>query len=91
MSRMTIHGIAPQAERVNDGLPPMLPLPDADGRIYIEFVRKRVPANAFLEATVIAFARRYGATCAAAVDMELAVVKAERDALQGRLNELQQS
>lgn len=89
MKRMVIERYMPAAEPArDDGLPPMLALPARDGRMPIKFIGRSSHIDGWGSETVISFARTYGRTCAAALDIEIAVLKVERDALKARLQEL---
>lgn len=90
MKRMVIERYVPPAPpAIADGLPPMIALPAADGRMQITFIGKRSFVDAWSSESLIRFARQFGRTCAAALDVEIAVLKAERDALKTRLDEIE--
>lgn len=89
MKRMTIQRyVAPAPTESADGLAPMLPLPAADGRMQILFIGKRSFVDAWSSETLIKFSRAYARTCCAALDIEIDVLKTERDALKAQLDEL---
>ena len=89
MKRMVIERYVPAAEPArNDGLPPMPALPARDGRMPIKFIGRSSHIDAWGSETVITFARQYARTCAAALDVEIGVLKVERDTLRSRLLEV---
>ena len=89
MKRMVIERYVPAAApAINDGLPPMPPLPERDGRMPIKFIGRASHIDAWGSETVIQFARQYGRACAASLDIEIDVLKVERDALRTRLLEV---
>lgn len=87
--RMTIRGYLPTEKLPADGLPPLAALPPCDGQISKAFIGKRILANAWCEEAVTTFAKQYGRTVAATLDLEIAALTFERDALKSRLEELQ--
>ncbi len=89
MKRMVIERYVPPAPSAqNDGLAPMPALPAADGKLAIRFIGRRSYIDGFGSETVIGFARTYARTCCATLDVEIDVLKAERDALRNRLLEV---
>ena len=91
MKRMTIQGWRapdPHAEPASDGLPAMQPLPAPDGKMQSTFIGKRTFINAWHSESVVAIAKTYARTCCAALDIEIDVLKTERDGLKAQLDEL---
>lgn len=74
-----------------DGLPPLPELPPCDGRMPGKFVGRRTTFEAWSSEAMVSFAKQYGRTCAATLDLEIAALTAERDVLKARLEELQAS
>lgn len=90
MKRMHIERYVPAAPpALDDGFPPVPCLPPRDGQIPIKFLGRPSHIDAWGSETVIAFARQYGRTCVADLDIEVAALTAERDVLMARLDELQ--
>lgn len=87
MKRSQIVGYVHESLAV-DGLPPMPPLPPADWQRPKRVARLVVDVDAYSGETLCNYARRYARTCLVAQDMEIDVLKAERDALKQRLDEL---
>lgn len=87
--RMTIRGYLPTEKPRSDGLPPLPALPPRDGRISKDFIGKRISVSAWCEDTVTSFAKLYGRTVAATLDLEIAALTSERDVLKSRLEEFQ--
>ena len=91
MQRMTIVGHHLQAEKPPaDGLPALQAMPPRDGTIGTRFIGKPIRVDAWCIEAVQGYAKQYGRTCAAALDLEIHVLRTERDALKARLDELQQ-
>lgn len=91
MKRMFIERyMVPPEKAPADGLPPMPALPPRDGFIRTQFIGKQINVDGWSSESLVAFAKQYGRTCAAALDVEIDVLKVERDALKARLDELQQ-
>lgn len=89
MKRMTIERYVPPAPpEPNDGLPPMLPLPEREGRMQIKFLGRSSFIDAWSSEGLVKFAKKYARACCAALDVEIDVLKTERDALKQRLDEL---
>lgn len=72
----------------DDGLPPLPPLPRADCLRPKRVVRLMTDVDAYFGETVCNYARGYARTCLVAQDMEIHVLKSERDALKAELDEL---
>lgn len=86
-NRMQIRAL-PHEPLADDGLPPMPPLPRADWQRPKRVVRLTIDVDAFSGESMCLYARSYARTCLVAQDMEMHVVKAERDALKSRLDEI---
>lgn len=87
--RMTIQRYIPPAPaEPPDGLEPMLQLPTPDGQVSYMFLGRRSHMDGYIPASLIAFAKKYARTCCAALDIEIDVLKTERDALKTALDEL---
>jgi hypothetical protein len=89
MKRMQIVGYQHQ-EMVQDGLPPLPAMPPRSGQMRRAFIGKTINVDVWDAQAFCDFAKLYGRTCAAALDTEIAVLKAERDALKTQLDELRQ-
>ncbi len=86
---MTIDRYVPPAPPApNDGLPLMLPLPPRDGLMRIKFIGKFSLTDAWSSETLVAFAKRYARAALVAQDMEVHVLRTERDALKAELDQL---
>jgi hypothetical protein len=87
--RMVIERYVPVAEpEPSDGLPPMLALPPRDGVMSAKFVGRPIQVDAWSSEALVKFAKLYARTCCVALDIELDLVKAERDALAAELARL---
>lgn len=87
--RMIIERYVPASEPVpSDGLAPMPALPPRDGVIAANFIRKPIQVDAWNSESLVRFTKTYARTCLVAQDMELDVLRSERDALRAQLNEL---
>jgi hypothetical protein len=89
MKRMQIVGYQHQ-EMVKDGLPPLPVMPPHSGLMRRKVVGRFMTTDGWDAQALCDFAKLYGRTCATALDTEIAVLKAERDALKAQLDELQQ-
>lgn len=78
----------PHQPMADDGLPAMPPLPRADWARPKRVARLVVDVDAYSGETLCSYARGYARTCLVAQDMELDVLKTERDALKQRLDDL---
>lgn len=89
MKRMVIERYVPPAPpAIADGLAPMLPLPPRDGEIPVRFLGKPSRVDGWSSESLVKFAKTYARTCCVALDLEIDVLKVERDALRNRLQEL---
>ena len=89
MKRMTIQRYVPPAPpESDDGLVSMLPMPPRDGTMRAVFIGKTVHVDAWNSESLARFAKVYARTCLVAHDIELDVLRAERDALKAQLDEL---
>lgn len=87
--RMTIARYTPNADPISsDGLAPMPPMPPRDGTIRTSFIGKQIQVDAYCSDSLVTFAKTYARTCLVAQDMEIDVLKTERDALLAQLKEL---
>lgn len=84
-SQVLGHIYEPMAD---DGLPAMPRLPRADWQRPKRVVGLVVDVDAFSGETLCNYARGYARTCLVAQDMEIHVLKVERDALKAQLDEL---
>lgn len=90
--RMVIERYVPAAEPVpSDGLPPMPALPPRDGVMAARFIGKPIQVDAWNSESLVRLAKTYGRACLVSQDMEIHVLKTERDALRAELDELRGS
>lgn len=87
MSRMEIRGFV-HPPLADDGLPAMPPMPHADWQLPKRVAGFRTEVPAFNGETLCTYARGYARTCCAALDVEIDVLRAERDSLKTRLDDL---
>jgi hypothetical protein len=91
MKRMVIERYVPPAPPETDGLPPLPSLPPRDGTIPTKLIGKRIYVDAWARDSINSFAKGYARTCCAALDVEIDVLKTERDGLKAELERLRES
>lgn len=87
MNRMRVLGYV-HALMADDGLPAMPPVPPGDWLLPKRVAGFRTEVPAYNGETLCSYARGYARTCCAALDIEIDVLRAERDSLKTRLDDL---